>query len=332
MSLYIDKKYMALLAPKLDLCKHKSEFLWNFRCPLCGDSKKKKTKARGYVYRQRSNLFFSCHNCEQSLSIGSLIKKIDVPLFHQYQLEKYKKEAHSNVSAPIFKFSKPEFKKGFPFELPSIQSLPITHSAKKYVLKRKIPNKYFSDLYYADDFCKFVNEDMGICKKMKLNEPRIIIPFYDEHGMLLGIQGRALLNYDLKYITIKLDDSNIKVFGLNTVSFDKKVYVTEGPFDSMFLPNALATMDASLYNIFAILGKNFDHVLVFDNEPRNLEITKRIGKAISVGKNICIWPQNIEQKDVNDMVLTGLDVVSIIDSNTFSGPAAQINFNKWKRT
>ena len=60
---YIDQKYLLLVSPQLKLFKKKSDGLYNFRCPYCGDSQKSRTKARGYVFRKKNDLFYKCHNC-----------------------------------------------------------------------------------------------------------------------------------------------------------------------------------------------------------------------------------------------------------------------------
>lgn len=331
MSLYIDKKYVALISSKLDQYKQKSEFLWNFRCPLCGDSKKNKYKARGYIYRTKSDLFYSCHNCGMSLPFVKFLKSVDLPMYNQYRLEKFQNKATSNAPASKMVSTKPVFNVSKRWNVLSIESLPDTHSAKKFLLKRKIPTSELKNLFYTDDFASFVKDSLGVDKELKKNDPRIIIPFNDGNGHLLGVQGRALVDSNVKYITIKINDDVPKIYGLNRVFLDKPLYVVEGPFDSMFLPNCLAMMESDLYSVFSIIGHDKDCVLVFDNEPRNPQIVNQMEKAIKANKKICIWPNNIDQKDVNDMFLAGLEPRSIIDSNTFSGPMAVLRFNSWKK-
>ena len=72
-------------------------------------------------------------------------------------------------------------------------------------------------------------------------------------------------------------------------------------------------------------------VYVYDNEPRSPEIVRRIETAISAKQTVVIWPSNISEKDINDMVLAGHDVQSVVELNTYEGLEAQLNFNKWKR-
>ena len=60
-----------------------------------------------------------------------------------------------------------------------------------------------------------------------------------------------------------LDESRIKVYGLNRVDLNKTVYITEGPFDSMFIDNAIAMAGADV-DWDLIKGK--DAVFVYDNE------------------------------------------------------------------
>ena len=90
MSIATDTKFLNFLSSRLDRFKRVRDNLWNFRCPLCGDSTKNKRKARGYVYQKQTDLFYKCHNCGSGLSIGNLIKEIDSNLHKQYVMERYK--------------------------------------------------------------------------------------------------------------------------------------------------------------------------------------------------------------------------------------------------
>lgn len=333
MSIYIDQKYISLVSVKLDRFVAKPNYVWNFRCPFCGDSKKNKTKARAYFYRKKSNISFLCHNCGHSCSFGNFLKQLDNVLFREYQMERYKNESASNVSKPDFSFVKglPVFKKAI--NLPDIASLSETHSARRYVESRKIPNKFWSELYYADDFKSFVKNTFEDHDTQKIySEPRLVIPFYDRENKLLGFQGRALGDSKVRYITIKQNNDCKKIFGLNRLNFSQKVYVVEGPIDSMFLNNAVATMDANLSSVADAISNNF--VLVFDNEPRNREIVKNMNRAIDKNLSVCIWPNNLQQKDINDMILSGLTtelIHSIIEDNTFSDLKAKLQFNMWRK-
>lgn len=336
MSLYIDRKYVSLLSPKLERFTQKSDYLWNFRCPVCGDSQKNKSKMRGYIYRRKNDLFFSCHNCGASHTFGTLLKLTDRSLYSAYQLECYSDGNTTKTKKPDFSFAKtqPVFEKKATINLPSIESLPNTHAARGYVKDRKIPEKYFSELYYAENFHDFVMEMLPSYEKNLYDEPRLVIPFYDEENNLLGFQGRDLLKSKIKYITIKLSNDNKKVYGLNHVDKSKRIYVVEGPIDSMFLDNSLATMDASLYSIILSVG-NHDYVFVYDNEPRNKDVVDRMKKTIDMGKNICVWPSHIKHKDINEMVLRGYSpamIQSIIDSNTFNGLKAKLEFERWSKS
>lgn len=333
MSLFLDKKYVSLISIKLERFQQKNDYLWTFRCPHCGDSKKNKLKTRGYFYRKKSNLSFICHNCHSSMSLGNFIKAIDPRLFQEYQMERYKEESHSNVSKPDFSWAtaKPVFDKKI-IDLPAISELDENHIARKYVLDRKIPESYYNKLYYAKDFEAFVSESFPNYDKMKLvkNDERLVIPFFDQHGGLLGVQGRTLTSSKMRYVTIKTDDNAEKIYGLERVDFSKPIYVVEGPLDSLFLPNAIATMDSSLSSIISLLG-NYDYIFVHDNEPRNAEITKQIAKSIATGKKVVIWPKTLTEKDINDMVMASIDVKAVIDAHTYTDLHAKLQFETWRK-
>ena len=316
MSVFIDRAFLLRVSPKLPRFTQKKQDLYNFRCPLCGDSQKNKTKARGFVYRKKDDYFYMCHNCGISTTFYNFLDKVDPSLVKEYQLERYKTGTqNANTKAPEFTEAKtkPIFKQKISLE--SIESLPEEHFAKTYVRSRQIPETRYSELYFAPDFRKFV-EELGIEKEgLKEDDPRLVIPFYDENKTLIAFQGRALGESKLRYITVKLHDDNSKVFGLDRTNQDEKIYVVEGPIDSLFLDNAVATADSNLTSITSTYDIS-KVVLVFDNEPRNKEICKKIEQAIDKHFQVVIWPEFIEEKDINDMVLGGFspdEIQDIID-------------------
>jgi transcription elongation factor Elf1 len=335
MSVFIDRTFLLRVSPKLQKFTQKKEDLYNFRCPLCGDSSKNKTKARGYVYRKKNDYFYMCHNCGASTNFYNFLDKVDSSLVKEYALERYKNETGANnYKKPDFD----EFKTKTTFkqklDLPSISDLPDEHYAKTYVLSRGIPEEHHLNLYYAEDFKKFV-ESLDVEKDgLKDNDPRLIIPFYDEEKNLVAFQGRSLGESKLRYITIKLDQDNYKVFGLDRIDQDEMIYVVEGPIDSLFLKNAVATADSNLMAVSKIFDRS-KVTLVYDNEPRNKELHKQMERAIEEHYNVVIWPEMIDKKDINDMILDGFssdEIQDIISKNTFVNLRAKMEFINWKKT
>ena len=319
----VDSKYIGLVSSRLQKFKRVKDNLYNFRCPICGDSQKNKNKTRGYIYQVKNNTNFKCHNCGASMSFNNFVKTVDPTLHKQYTLEKFK-EGHTGrnfvVEAPKLEFAKPVFKKSI--NLPKASSDPV---AKEYLVNRKIdPDKF----YFADKFMEWTNTQKRTFDTITRDESRIVIPMYDSDKNLIGFQGRALGKSFTKYITVMLDEEAPKVYGLDTIDKTSPVYITEGPFDSTFIRNSIAMCgadaDISSWGIS-------NPVWVYDNEPRNREIVERIRKTIDTGDSIIIWPTNIEQKDINDMVLAGHDVMSMLELNTYSGLQAKIKFNNWKK-
>jgi len=335
MSVYIDRSFLLRLSPKLQRFTQKNPDLYNFRCPLCGDSQKNKTKSRGYVYRKKNDYFFMCHNCGASTTFYNFLEQVDSSLLKEYALERYKDSATANnYTKPTFdefKTTHPVFKEKL--NIPSISSLPEGHFAKSYVIARKIPEKFHSDLYYSECFKSFI-DGLGIEKEgLVNNDKRLVIPFYDEDKNLIAFQGRSLTESKLRYITVKVDVDNKKVFGMDRIDTEKKIFVVEGPIDSLFLDNAVATADSNLTSITDVYDKT-KVVLVFDNEPRNKDICRMIDKAIENHYSVVIWPDMIVEKDINDMILNGFscdELQDIIEANTFVNLRAKMEFIAWKK-
>lgn len=233
---------------------------------------------------------------------------------------------------------KTEFKTNQLKGLKKISQLPDNNPVRQFVTKRKIPESYYGKLYDCPNFMEFVNS--LIPKKFDNNalrhdEQRLLIPFFDENRNLHALQGRSLISgkSKTKYITIILDEDTPKIYGLDSVKLDQTVYVFEGPIDSMFIPNSIAVAGGDLISV----SKDFDPskmVFVYDNEPRSKETISKLDKSIMHGYKVCIWPDHIEQKDINDMVLAGLSpsyIKDIIDKNTFSGLAAKLSLAEWRK-
>jgi len=319
---HIDSKFIGLVSSRLEKFKRVKSNLYNFRCPICGDSKKNKSKTRGYLYAVKANTNFKCHNCGASMSLNNFLKEVDPAIHKQYVLEKFK-SGHTGrnfvTDEPDFKFEAPKFRKKL--KLPKASE---SARASGYLTARKLDTSQF---YYAEHFKKFANSFKPTFDSEKHDEDRIIIPLYYEKN-LIGFQGRCIDPNPVKYITVMLNDDAPKIYGLDNIRRDTPVYVTEGPFDSTFIRNAIAMCgadaDVSRWGII-------NPVWIYDNEPRNREITNRISKTIDSGQSVVIWPSDIDDKDINDMVMSGLDVQSVIESNTYSGLEAKLKFNTWKR-
>ncbi len=320
---FVDSKYIGLVSSRLQKFKRVKSDLYNFRCPICGDSQKNKNKTRGYIYTVKNNTNFKCHNCGASLSFNNFLKEIDLNLHKQYTLEKFK-EGHTGknfvVEDPKFEFTKPSFKKKL--DLPKASEVPL---AREYLEKRKLnPEKF----YFANKFKEWTNNQKPTFESVKNDECRIIIPLFDSENNLIGFQGRSLVPNSVKYITVMLSDDAPKIYGLDQVDSSQPIYIVEGPFDSTFVQNAVA-MCGSDVDIRTLGWSNY--IYVFDNEPRNREIVNRISKTINRGEQVVIWPSTIEHKDINDMVLAGLNVMDVLKSSTYTGLEAKIKFNNWKK-
>ena len=337
---YLDVKYINMIAARL------ARFAWKktnqlavCRCPICGDSKRNKSKTRFYFYEKKGGFFVKCHNCDFGTTLSKFLEQFDRRLHDEYALEKYRGGLTGrNEAEPAFTFEQPRF--GRPenntdkssemgIGLPNISELPETHPAKAFLQARLIPNSAYDLLYYADNFgewAKVIDPE-----KQLGDEPRLIIPIM-YGGKLVGANCRVLeTSQSIRYITLRKEKGEDRMwFGLDRVDSTKPVIVVEGPLDSLFLPNAVAT--AGLGRTATLpkeLGDN--PIFALDNEPRNKEVVKTMEWLISAGRTVCIWPSTLQHKDINDMVLAGLNPHQIIKDNSVQGAAAKLKLMTWKR-
>jgi len=347
--MYLVDKYIMLASHNLKRFKRKDQYSWNFRCPFCGDSSTSLTKARGYLLSKGSKCSYFCHNCQVKTSFANLLKQVDLGLHDQYIKEmlheKYKgnvniKPGSSNELANKMK-TKPYKKNSALRDLKSISQLEHNHYAKVYVNSRKILPKFHHKLYFAPAYYTLVNQFIAGKYKQPTEQhpdhPRLLIPLLDADQNMFGFQGRLLDQSDSpKYITTLLDETHVRVFGLDTVNFNHTYYCVEGPIDAMYLSNAIASCGGSILSIIEQLKCNRNNAIIcYDNQPRNKQVCAMISKAINANYKVFIWPDNVDQKDIGQMIEQGFSSATIeqmITSNTFRGLNAKLRFSQWRKT
>lgn len=336
--MWIDTKYVNLLSMQLDRFSRKGESLYNCRCPFCGDSSKNKFKARGYIYGIEGKLNFKCHNCGHGTTLHGLIEHIDRNLAKQYKLEQFKEgygNTHTRTTKTLnFSFSpKPKVKKNILDEnFITLEKLADDNEVKKYVIDRQIPRELFSKLYYVPDVQKLENLSSDYKDRVIGNESRLGIPFYDSKGNVVALSCRAVDNNRLRYLTIKVSKDFPLIYNLPNIDPSQEIYVTEGPIDSMFLPNSVAagsTDFKKIEQLFPIEKLTY----VFDNQPRNLQLVKII-ESVNPRAKVVVWPEQIEQKDINEMILNGYtksEILNMIRANTHSGLSLKLALASWRK-
>ncbi len=335
MAEFIDIQYAQLLSGRLEhfKIKHTNPYKINFRCPICGDSQKSRSKARGWLLERDNKFSYYCHNCGASQGFNFFLKTVDPMLYNDYIAEKFvanttvkdtaTKETDFKTKAPVFKVD--PLKK-----LKKVSQLHQDHPIKRYVTSRQIPPQHHYRMFFAPKFMTWINEiipNKFDPDKIGKDEPRLVIPFLDEKGKVFGVSARGFNPKGIRYITIMFEERP-KIFGLDKVNLEHPYYIVEGALDSMFLENAISMNGAEGNGNSA----NENAIYVFDAEPRNKEIHKRMERVIKNGYRICIWPDNVPGKDINDMHLQGANVEKLIEDNTHKGLQAQLKFQAWRKT
>ena len=339
---YLDRTAVEQISSRMRNFKRKSGNLYQMSCPFCGDSSKDTRKARGYIYQSNGKTVYHCHNCGITYHLTNFLKNVDYAAYEQYYMEKYrseKTEQQLDLERFVAKMKPPVFAVEDPLRnLKKVSALRPDDSIKQFVVARKIPNHYHYKLFKCPRFFEWVNDKCIPGKfdqtALMYDECRLVIPFIDRANKCHAVQGRSLdQTSKSRYITIVIDDSKPKVWGLDAVAFDKPIYVLEGPIDAMFIDNSIATAGGDLISTIAHLPTS-KYVIVYDNERHSKETKAKLHKAIVGGYDVCIWPDRIDQKDVNQMVIDGLTVdyvKDIIDTNTYSGLAARMALTQWSK-
>ena len=343
--LWLEKKYLSMVVSHLDVAKWKGDTTLNHRCPYCGDSQKNQHKARGYHFVIEQSYVYKCHNCGKSTSTINFLKE-HFPVIHKEYMKEWltekglKPKKKKLPSSSKFKFQAKEESLNTS-NIMTVENLKFLMKpcnevsvAREYLEERFIPEEHHKELWYSP-----APQQLSILSKKYEDrvlgtDPRIIIPFFNRENELIGLSGRAMNDSPLRYMTMKFHDDEPLIYNLHKVDITKTIYVTEGPIDSLFLPNAISVAGSDFTKLDDSIKENA--ILVYDNEPRNVEILKKIENVIDEGWEVCIWNDRrvSDLKDINDMVSNGIpteEIVSIINECSFSGLSAKAKFMEYKK-
>lgn len=330
--MWIENKYIMMISSSLLKFTEKDDGKFNFRCVYCGDSEKNQNIARGYLLPRTDGYYSYCHNCHESHSFGDFLKHVNPTLYDEYIQEKFldgnKRKKSTKSEKKIL------HKEQDNLGIPSIMWLELDHPARAELDRRKIPSRWHSRLYYAENFNAFANKFVPNKYNPEKGEPRIVIPLRSRSGKLSGFQGRSLEEKPrIKYLTVLLAPDNNKLFNMDRVNLNITNYALEGAFDAMILNNAFAVCGSDLNSAVKKAELNTANTaFVFDNEPRNKDIVKQMNKTIVNGHKIVIWPDSVPVGyDINDAHMNGHDIEKILLDNTYRGMEAELQFSIWKK-
>lgn len=328
MSQWLDEKYISIVGMQLNHFHKQSRTTYSFRCPICGDSKKRSNRTRGYFFLHQQKYFYKCHNCNVGMSLRSFLRQQAPELYREYQMDVLRQERPVMDSTPEEEEIIPEAP---PVTLPTIASLPDDHIAKQYCLGRMLPDIALEHLHFTDEWTEWIKELGWSYALPEDNAPRLILPWYHRNGNLLGAQARRIdvSGKEGRYVTLKYEQTQDKVYGWDRLDFAQRIYVVEGPLDSWFLPNAIASMDSDLIRMHDKYVGNYAAVYVWDNEPRNEQVVKSLRHAIKCNLPVVIWPQSLAEKDLNEMHCAGHNVLDIVKAHTYRGVRAELEFSRW---
>lgn len=204
---------------------------YNFRCNVCGDSKKRKNKKRAWILKFPDKWIFYCHNCNESMVVEHWMKIYFNVYFNDYLKEAFKIDAGYTKPLPT-PIKKEELNDEEYNEYKDVQYFkPIFSSndelfliARKICLSRLIPIDIWSKWYVAIDG-RYAN--------------RLVIPYYDDNHKIYNYQCRSLSSQqEPKYLS-KINSTD-NIYNYYCVDTTKPVIILEGVIDSLFIENSIA--------------------------------------------------------------------------------------------
>jgi hypothetical protein len=272
---------------------------YNFRCNVCGDGHKRNNK-RGHIkFDKRKNFFyFKCFNegCEANSKAWpgeSWLKFTSKDLYKQYVREIL---SPSNDKKNIEKLDKIKFKKIIK---------PKKEIDDLIILDEKSNNEYVKK---AIQYCRSRLVSKTIWKKWYVCEKgtfknRLIIPFYNDKKDMIYYQGRSLGDDYPKYLN-KEDGKDDAIYNYYSIDKKKPVYVFEGIFDSLCIPNSIAILGLSMTDVVQNKIDELDTKWIMDNDSSGIEKSKKLLKK---GNYVFLWKEflkdfgmSLDIKDMNE--------------------------------
>ena len=317
--------------------------VWNFSCPMCGDSKKSKSKTRGYIYPnvKAKTLWYKCFNCSYHKPYIYFLKDIDDGLYEDVMMKSFiakntKRDIDFSVDLDALQFNE-EFAE--PNLMSSIMEpvilLPEGHYARTYIEGRKLPPEKLNDIYFVNNIKDIEQLSEKYRDKMTDKESRIGIPYRNREGQIIGISLRSLQeNHPIKYLHLKFNERYPLIYNAENLDLTKRVYALEGQFDSMFFKNGCAASGSAFSRVCEVVPPN-QCTYVHDHEPRHKDTLRSIDKSIEAGYSVCLLPHTIKSKDINSMILSGEvkieNLEALVDKHTYRGLEARLRFSEWRK-
>lgn len=273
---------------------------YNFRCPICGDSHKSKTKKRGWYYLDTASYF--CFNCNASMSGMKFLEMLSGTCFDDIKAEYIRMKVKSRGGRPS---KNPDFVKNYNVELSCMSGLkPIINSVWKNPLSEKA-TEYLKTRMVLD--APFLKEKLYSVYDKKQNE-YILIPW-----KLNGVEAYYQINdfqkidkYNRKYIFPSNTDKII--YGLDNIDITWPYIICfEGVYDSLFVKNGVCIGGKHLTNLQEkILTERYPKhqiVLSYDNDDAGLSSMKTtIENEPTKFKYFKWYDLETKEKDINDYV------------------------------
>lgn len=337
---WLEQKYINSISPNLKEfgIVTNNPLVVNFRCPYCGDSKKNTRKARGYLFEAGNTFKYFCHNCGISTNFFNFLKEQFPGVYTEYRFEKIKnKRSVEDVQSPTILAE--EKINNFIIEEnlgTSIENCIETNVVKQYVLKRKIPFVHHSRLFANTDIMSIISRYEKYKNLEITPTDTLVIPFFDENKTINYIIFRFINpKNNFRYLTLELNETKPKLWGLDCINWEKPIYVFEGPIDAMCFPNSLSLGGSSGYFAIDYIKNHVSELknvcFCYDNELRtNKAIANQIKKRILENFSVVIFNNKIKSKDINEILTSGEmneeELEEYINQRTFHGLKAKLEF------
>lgn len=353
---HVDYKYLMIVSSRLERFKDTGAGVYNFRCPFCGDSKRNKHKARGYILTNEKRVVFKCHNCGKFVGFGDFIAELDAELFREYKLEKFRQSSSSRsptATPPANLTSSRQVAlvantRNVLRDCYPLDSVPSDlRCVREYAERRRIPDSFFNkELFAARSINEIAKYLPGYRDTSFPNFCVLVIPFLRRDGSFNFLQCRSLDSdcpSNHRFVTLDLGEDSPKLWGDFRANYLRPIYVLEGPIDAMFIENGVALAGATHTQALSFLRQRQSEDSASAPSPRNIcfcydndyrdnpDILRQIHRRADEGHGVVLYDKRFVFKDINDAVKAGWSVAEVngyVRERTFFGLAAKLELSR----
>lgn len=274
----------------------------SFDCPVCSAEKDMDDgDGKGNLEINYYKGVYKCWSCPEENHMRGGVSHLIRMHGSKEDIGNYKLIASDLNFDSDYKTTNSEFITQLPLEFQ-----PLINHSNTY--DYKLAMQYLSERKIGMDIIQKFN--LGYCMTGKY-AGRIIVPSYDGNGKINYFAGRTYKAYIRpKYLNPDTDKKTI-IFNEDKINWDATIYLVEGPFDHLVVPNSIPLLGKHLDYDYLILQRILEKasgmvIIVLDGDAKkdikNLYFKLNSGKLQGRVKAVVSIPEEYDISMINELM------------------------------